>query len=69
LIGLSIWIIREPCESEIVPPDSISHGDSKNRGQRSLGIPRRRWDNLRMDLKEIGANSWNWFDSSQDRDY
>ena len=34
------------------------------------GKPWRRWeDNIRMDLKEIGINTRNWVDSSQDRDY
>ena len=26
-------------------------------------------DNIRMYLNEIGINTWNWVDSSQDRDY
>ena len=39
-------------------------------GKRSLGRPRRRWeDNIRMDIKEIGINAWKWVDSAQDRDY
>ena len=39
-------------------------------GKRSLGRPRRRWeDNIRMDLKEIGINTRNWVDSAQDGDY
>ena len=39
-------------------------------GKRSLGRPRRRWeDNIRMDLKEISTNMRNWVDSAQDRDY
>ena len=30
-------------------------------GKRSLGRPRRRWENnIRMDLKEIGINTRNW---------
>ena len=30
-------------------------------GKRPLGRPRRRWeDNIRMDLKDIGANTRNW---------
>ena len=42
----------------------------KPTGKRSFGGPRRRWeDNIRMDLKVIGINTWNWFDLSQDRDY
>jgi hypothetical protein len=39
-------------------------------GKRSLGRPRRRWkDNIRMDLKEIGINTWNWVDSVQGSGY
>ena len=39
-------------------------------GKRPLGRPRRRWEeNIRMDLKEIGINTRNWFHSAQDRDY
>ena len=42
----------------------------KPTGKRPLGRPRRRWeDNIRMDLKEIGINSRDWVDSTQDRDY
>ena len=42
----------------------------KPTGKRSLGGPRRRWeDNIRMDLEEIGINAGNWVDSAQDRDY
>ena len=37
---------------------------------RPLGRPRRRWeDNIRMNLKEICINTWNWVDLAQDRDY
>ena len=39
-------------------------------GKRSLGRPRsRRENNIRMDLKEIGINTRNWVDSTQDRNY
>ena len=39
-------------------------------GKRSLGKPRRRWeDNIRMDLEEIGINAGNWVYSAQDRNY
>ena len=42
----------------------------KPTGKRSLGRPRRRWeDNIRMDLEEIGINMGNWVDSAQDRNY
>ena len=35
--------------------------------KRSLGTPRGE-DSIRMDLKEIGIDTRNWFDSAQDRD-
>jgi hypothetical protein len=39
-------------------------------GKRPLGRPRRRReDNIRKDLKEIGINTRNWVDSAQDKDY
>ena len=39
-------------------------------GKIPLGRPRRRReDNIRKDLKEIGINTKNWVDSAQDRDY
>ena len=42
----------------------------KPTGKRSLGRPRRRWeDNIRMDLGERGINAGSWVDSAQDRDY
>ena len=35
----------------------------KPSGKRSLGRPRRRWeDNIRMELEEIGINAGNWVD-------
>ena len=30
-------------------------------GKRPLGRPRHRWEDNRMDLKEIGINKRNWF--------
>ena len=43
----------------------------KPTGKRSLGRPRRRWeDNItRMDLEEREVNAGNWADSAQDRNY
>ena len=39
-------------------------------GKTPLGRPRRRWEeNIRTDFKEIGINTRNWVDSTQDRDY
>ena len=38
-------------------------------GKRPLERSIRRWEeNITMDLKEIGINTRNWFDSTQDRD-
>jgi hypothetical protein len=40
----------------------------KPEGKRSLGRPRRRWeDNIRMDLQEVGGGGWDWMESAQDR--
>ena len=42
----------------------------KPTGKRTLGRPRRRWeDNIRMNLEEICINVGNWVDSAQDRGY
>ena len=42
----------------------------KPTGKRPLGRPRRRReDNIRMDLEEIGINAGNWADLAQDRNY
>jgi hypothetical protein len=41
----------------------------KPEGKRPLGRPRRRWENeIRMDLREIGWGSVDWFQLAQDRD-
>ena len=37
-------------------------------GKIPLVRPRRRWDNIRMYLKEVGINTRIWVDSTQDRD-
>jgi len=40
----------------------------KPEGKRPLGRPRRRWDGIRMDLREIGWGSVEWIQLAQDRD-
>ena len=38
-------------------------------GKRPLGRPRRRWEDIRIYLKEIGVSTWNWVNLLQDGDY
>jgi hypothetical protein len=41
----------------------------KPEGKRSLGRPRRRWeDDIKMDLLEVGCGSIDWIDLAQDRE-
>jgi hypothetical protein len=41
----------------------------KPEGKRSLGRPRRRWENnIKMDLQKFGWGCGDWMESAQDRD-
>ena len=41
----------------------------KPEGKRSLGRPRRRWDdNIKMDLQAVGCGDMDWIELAQDRD-
>ena len=39
----------------------------KPEGKRPLGRPRRRWEDIKMDLQEVGGGG-DWMDLAQDRD-
>jgi hypothetical protein len=40
----------------------------RSEGERSLGRPRRRWeDNIKTDLRDIGIDGANWLQLAQDR--
>ena len=42
------------------------NGNASKISKRSIGRPRHQWkDNIRMDLKEIGANVRNWMESAR----
>jgi len=38
------------------------------RGKRPLGRPRDRWEDIKMDLQEVGCGGMDWIDLAQDRD-
>jgi hypothetical protein len=40
----------------------------KREGKRPFGRPRRRWEDIRMDLREIGWEGVEWIHLAQDRD-
>ena len=40
----------------------------KPEGKRPLGRPRRRWENIKMDIQEVGCGGTNWIELAQNRD-
>jgi hypothetical protein len=40
----------------------------KPEGKRPLGRPRRRWENNKMDLQEVGGGRGDWMELAEDRD-
>jgi len=41
---------------------------SKPEGKRPLGRPRRRWEDIKMDLQEVRGGCGDWMELAQDRD-
>ena len=40
----------------------------KSEGKRPLRRPRRRWENIKMDLREVGRGCGDWMQLAQDKD-
>jgi hypothetical protein len=40
----------------------------KPEGKRPLGRPRHSWNNIKMDVREMGWGGMDWIDLAQDRD-
>ena len=40
----------------------------KPEGKRPLGRPRRRWEDIKMDLQEVGGGGRDWMELAKDRD-
>jgi hypothetical protein len=45
-----------------------SSGRKHTEGKRTLGRPRRRFEDMKIDLKEVGMGSVHWIYRAQDRD-
>ena len=57
-------LYRSPSIASVIKSRRLSFASHNG----TLGRPRRRWeDNIIMSLKEIGINTRNWIDSTQDR--
>jgi len=39
----------------------------KSEGKRSLGRPRHRWEDIKLDLQAVGCGGMDWIELAQDR--
>jgi len=46
---------------------TIQDFGGETEGTRPLGRPRRRWDNIKMDVQEVGCGGVDWIDLVLDR--
>jgi hypothetical protein len=60
------WAGNVACMGEMRNAYSILVG--KPEGKRPFGRPRRKWEDIRMDLREIGWKDVDWVHMAQDRD-
>jgi hypothetical protein len=60
------WAEHVACVEEIRNSYNILVG--KPEGKRPLGRPRCRWEDIRMDFREVGWEGVVWFYLAQDRD-
>ena len=63
----AVWAGHVACMGEDRGVHRVLVG--KPEGKRSLGRPRRRWeDKIKMDLQEVGGGHGDWMELAQDRD-
>jgi len=56
------------CSTNRTVEKCIQYLVGKCEGKKPLGRPRCRWNNIIMDLREIGCEGVEWMDLAQDRD-
>jgi hypothetical protein len=68
-----IWVIKttemgRACSSYVGGERCVHGLVVRPEGRKALRRPRRRWDNIKMDLREVGWEGMDWIDLAQDRD-
>lgn len=57
----------EACTAHEGNEKCLQHFAGKLEGKRPLGRPRRRWENIKMDITEIGRGDVDWIHLAQGR--